>query len=318
MTVRLEGVSSAPLPVNAGAPQGSVLGCYLFNVAVDSLEDDFLDNGGEDSVRDVHLETLVRTDDYPAASTPVRVSHRQNPTESPIAAPNTAEFAILPRVANVPPWLRRPKDPTFTSGSISTYKYVDDEVNTSKVNMKKAKMLVENGEFFKEVRDLRTQGLLEHIAHQAELQGMSINAAKTGLMLVSAATSFTPRVQVQLQGETICGTDKMKILGVTVDSDASFRSHVTDVLRRLRSRSWALSRLKKKGLSEEKLVQTYKCLIRPAAEYACPAWHSSITASQAAEIEKQQTIALRNIFGPNLSAAKMRDRAKIDLSLIHI
>ena len=142
---------------------------------------------------------------------------------------------------------------------------------------------------------------------------MSINAAKTGLMLVSAATSFTPRVQVQLQGETIRGVNKMKILGVTIDNDASFKSHANDVQRRLRARSWALGRLKKRGLSEEKLVQTYKCLIRPVAEYACPAWHSSITASQAAEIEKQQTIALRNIFGPGLSAAKMRVKANIDL-----
>ena len=52
---------------------------------------------------------------------------------------------------------------------------------------------------------------------------MSINAKKTGLMLVSAATSFEPRVKIQLDGQTISGTDSMKILRVTIDNDATFR-----------------------------------------------------------------------------------------------
>lgn len=41
MTVRLEGTTSEPRRINAGAPQGSVLGCYLFNVGVDDLKEEF-------------------------------------------------------------------------------------------------------------------------------------------------------------------------------------------------------------------------------------------------------------------------------------
>ena len=54
-------------------------------------------------------------------------------------------------------------------------------------------------------------------------------------------------------------------------------------------------------------------MIRPSAEYAAPAWHSLITATQAAELERQQTQALKNIFGPSLSANKLRQKANIDL-----
>ena len=105
----------------------------------------------------------------------------------------------------------------------------------------------------------------------------------------------------------------MKILGVTLDRDCSFRSHVESIRSRLRSRTWALARLRKKGLSEDRLVRAYKCLIRPVAEYAAPAWHSLITAEQAEKLERQQSQALKNIFGCGVSAEKMRKKANIPL-----
>ena len=71
--------------------------------------------------------------------------------------------------------------------------------------------------------------------------------------------------------------------------------------------------MRKKGLNQEKLVKTYAALIRPTVEYASPVWHSSLTATQSALLEKQQSQALKNIFGPELSAAKLRKKANIDL-----
>ena len=59
-------------------------------------------------------------------------------------------------------------------------------------------------------------------------------------------------------------------------------------------------------------MRAYQCLIRPTVEYAAPAWHSLITAGQAAALEKQQTQALKNIYGPLLSAAKMKQKAGIE------
>ena len=145
-------------------------------------------------------------------STPKRVTPQSNPIDSPIQERETTRFAILPWVANVPHWVPKPKDPIFTDMQAKTYKYVDDQVNTSKVIMRKATMLQENGVFFKEIVDLRTQQLLHHIAARAEERGMQINAKKTSLMLASAATSFEPRVRVDLGGETK-GASYLKILG---------------------------------------------------------------------------------------------------------
>ena len=123
MTVRIGKVSSDLLPVNAGAPQGSVLGCYLFNVGVDDLEEDFRED--ETIQEEANIETLGRTDDYPAVSTPIRVGgHMEDLTVSPMQrSQDPSTFRILPRVANVPPWIHKPKDPRFKTGKPATYKF---------------------------------------------------------------------------------------------------------------------------------------------------------------------------------------------------
>ena len=131
-------------------------------------------------------------------------------------------------------------------------------------------------------------------------------------MCVTAATSFDCKIQVDLQGEQVTGTNKMKILGIELDADCSFKSHIRTLRSRLRSKTWVLSRLRKRGLDCDKLVKVYKTLIRPSVEYLAPVWSSMITAEQAESLERQQIQALKNIYGPNISANKLRTRAGID------
>ena len=65
-------------------------------------------------------------------------------------------------------------------------------------------------------------------------------------------------------------------------------------------------------MEQDDLVQVYKSAIRPSAEYASPAWHSMINIKQSEVLERQQTQALKNIFGVGVSARKMRDRSGLD------
>jgi len=64
------------------------------------------------------------------------------------------------------------------------------------------------------------------------------------------------------------------------------------------SNSWAscLKILKRNSLSSDDLVYFYTAFIRPILEYACPAWHNSLTNEQSRQIESVQKRALSIIF----------------------
>ena len=60
------------------------------------------------------------------------------------------------------------------------------------------------------------------------------------------------------------------------------------------------------------LVQAYASAIHPTAEYASPVWHSSLTAGQSEFLERQQTQALKNIYGVGLNTRKMRNKSGLE------
>ena len=223
------------------------------------------------------------------------------------------EFEFLPRVANVPPWALKPKDPPFVDPLAKTFKYVDDQIKVDKVNMRKAELLINNGVLFKDIIPKRSQALLRHISANAEIEGMMINPKKTSLMCVSAANSFEPRVTVEIEENVINGSDSLKVLGLTIDSNCSFRSHIEHLRNKMRKRTWALLKLKKAGLATNDLIQCYKSLIRPSVEYMVPVWHPMITSEQAASLENQQSQALKSIFDVGLSARRMCETVGIEL-----
>ena len=72
---------------------------------------------------------------------------------------------------------------------------------------------------------------------------------------------------------------------------------VPGVVRRATSTTLAIRRMKALGVSEVKLTVFWKSEGRVHLEYACPVWHSSLTAAQSKSLDRAQQVAMAAITG---------------------
>ena len=209
MTVKVGNKLSDLRPVNAGAPQGSVLGCYLSNIGVDDIEENCVYPGTDTQDRYESLQT-----DFPAESTPSRVNcNIGTPDLSPIRDNQAYEdLDFLPTAVNVPPWIRKPKDPVWRPTDPDSLKFVDDSLHFSVVNMRAINPVMKNGCLTKITQAPESQAMLEHVTAGASQKGMVVNDDKTGIMCVSGATSFKAEVEIRGRNGEICGSNSLKCL----------------------------------------------------------------------------------------------------------
>ena len=67
---------------------------------------------------------------------------------------------------------------------------------------------------------------------------------------------YKSRASVELDGQLPVIRCKDSL---SLDKDASFKTHIEKIAARARSKTWTLAKLRKKGLSEKNLVKTYRC-----------------------------------------------------------
>ena len=197
MKVKVGNCHSDKKYVNAGAPQGSVLGTYVFNVATDNLEDGLDEQLEQDfQLTEGDLSFLeTQSDETRAASTPNKAAppNIQTTGMSPIPERNTSDrFVILPNTKNVPEKLRKRIEPAWRNKQVTVRKFVDDNLQIDKVNMQRETTMMDTttGQAFKNPRVLRSERMFNHISRQASKQGLVVNAAKTNLLVVSASKSY--------------------------------------------------------------------------------------------------------------------------------
>ena len=126
------------------------------------------------------------------------------------------EWEFLPDVINPPGWERAARESYFVERDPSCVKYIDDSLIVEKVNMKRPPLLTEagpDGAAFKDVNPSKTQDLFDHIIRSAEEKRMIVNGKKTGLLCVSAATSFEARAHICTGvGEKVESVERIKVL----------------------------------------------------------------------------------------------------------
>ena len=89
-----------------------------------------------------------------------------SPIREPAGPDATNEF--LPMAVNVPPWLKRPKDPHWRPVRPSSLKFVDDSVHVNVINMRALSLMKKKGKLVKVTTALESQAMMEHIVTRAQ------------------------------------------------------------------------------------------------------------------------------------------------------
>ena len=101
-------------------------------------------------------------------------------------------------------------------------------------------------------------------------------------------------LSMSIQGSEIESTEKLSLLGVTIDNKLNFNHHINNVCKKASQRIGVLMRLKNLIPTEAKL-QLYKAAILPHLTYCHLTWHFC-KASDRRKLERIQERGLRAVF----------------------
>ena len=350
MSVRVGTTWSEPREVHGGCPQGSILGVFLFNTTTDDLEDEFLRS--EQNVEDDPVipgpevpEAGHAEEDRPGEPDEEEGSAWEpSATSSPVTAADELvagrDYVFLPTARNVERHLRRAATVAMTSPPhehhprtqaawkrrrVRCYKYVDDGITTEKVNFENADEGLAHDDDqggtggdpvrLRLKRAVPSENAFRSTCANAVAKGMKVNTLKTNLLCVGDALSYSPVAYIEDEdGTRLTPTPggRLKVLGFHFSDRPTVRAHVEVIKKKVRQRLWTLYNLKKNGFSDEELVQVYKTMIRPVADYCDVVYHPLLSDDLDEDLERLQDRALRCIYGTKISGRKMREKAGIE------
>lgn len=141
--------------------------------------------------------------------------------------------------------------------AISTCKYADDCSQYELVP-------IDDDSHMQEVMNL-----LENWAVQNK---MELNAKKTKDMWISFKKSCPAPEPVTIGGQTIERVKKFKLLGVSIQNDLKWNTHVSDIITRANKRIYYIRVCRKANLPKDIGLTIFLTKIRPLLEYASPIW----------------------------------------------
>ena len=315
MSVKVGESVSTPRLVSGGAPQGCILGGFLFCATIDSL-------------LNITPNMTETRDDLTSTDSSLEISPIRAPLNASLGSGDSSDS----EVNNFFRWFapRQINDTLESQGLNSTQArdlldvdeinltttvkgYIDD-FNVIEIMDERLKVTHHTtNRTTSTIRADKCEKIFSALDRESSDLGMKINPIKTQVLCISAAAATDTSSYIRFQGEKIKSTSELKILGFWFDNTPTVRLHVEKMLAKARSRLCSLRKLRRSGLPEKDLLTCYTTYIRPILDYAAPTYHPQLTAEQSAEIERFQAAAMKLVFGPLVAYQTVIDHDKIGL-----
>ena len=132
------------------------------------------------------------------------------------------------------------------------------------------------------------------------------------MLIGSRHTTTTSRdLEISLDGNLLEQTNSVKYLGVNIDHNLSWNTHVHAISRRVYPRLKLLNRISK-YLTRSVLLRIYKQTILPLMDYGCIVW-GDCGKQNAQHLERLQNQAMRIILSANHKTCTQHMRSKLTL-----
>ena len=130
-----------------------------------------------------------------------------------------------------------------------------------------------------------------------ENNNMKLNPSKCLTMSISFSKQPCIHDPLLIGNVELSIVNEAKILGVLLQSNLKWDSHVAQVTKKCNRKLYMLRNLKRFNMPLPDLVTVFTGYIRPVLEYACPVFNSSLTKKQENKLEAIQKRACKIIFG---------------------
>jgi hypothetical protein len=155
-------------------------------------------------------------------------------------------------------------------------------------------------EIFNKNEGSKMNNVLSEIQQRSARNFLNINASKTkGMFLCAFNRSSIERLT--LNDVEIESVSSFKLLGVHVDCNLKWNSHIDSICTKANMRVYLLKHLKRSGVDLDDVLHFYYSVVRPVLEYACPAWHTGLTRDQSDRLDAVQKRSLSIIFNMSIS-----------------
>ena len=104
----------------------------------------------------------------------------------------------------------------------------------------------------------------------------------------------------------------MKLLGFVLGRRGDMTEHVQHIAKKFGLTIWSLRNLKKAKMKEDLMISYYSMVVRPMIEYALQVYHFGLTVAQSDRIEGFQRLALKIIYGFEISYRVALERSGLE------
>ena len=317
MSVKINDYLSLPRAVPGGAPQGSILACFLFCATIQGLlhADSLLPPEPPDNTNSRPPSPILLEDSTGSSTDDTGSGDDMNETDS------IAFFRwFKPRVINDTEVSRLFDQQEIDDALENGWQvqkpvikgYIDDFNVVEKINEKDAITHITTNRTRAMIHAPSSESVFVKLEEQADEINMKINPTKTQILCISSAITKTSNSYINYNGDRIRGAESLKILGFNFNQKPTIALHVNIMLQKVRQKLWSLRHLKKWGMKENDLLHFYTVFIRPILDFAVPTYHSQLTQDQASQIEQVEAVSMQIIFGNLISYETVLAHGKIE------